>query len=90
MFGRLSDLKQLQKLYSAEKYILGVNTLNKHVHIILRKDSDEMDQLKSAFQAEIINVLVELYKSRDVSKSTLVHSQTMLDKEPQQMRTEII
>ena len=57
---RLNDLKQLQDLYAGEKYILGVDAVDKRIHIILRKDSDENEQLKSGFQAEVINVLAEL------------------------------
>ena len=67
IFYRLNDLKQLQELYAGEKYILGVDAVNKRIHIILRKDSDENEQLKSGFQAEVINVLAELRNQLQVS-----------------------
>ena len=67
IINRLNDLKEMKRLFAGEKYILGLNAANKQIHIILKDDSDEIDQLKAAFQAEIINVLVELHKTETVS-----------------------
>ena len=62
IFSSLTDLKQLASLYSEEKYLLGINLQTGNIHIILRKDSNIVEQLRSAFQAEVINVLAEKYK----------------------------
>jgi len=62
IFSSLTDLKQLASLYSEEKYLLGINLQTGYIHIILRKDSNIVEQLRSAFQAEVINVLAEKYK----------------------------
>ncbi|XP_067933462.1 RUS family member 1-like [Watersipora subatra] len=70
---RLDDLAQLQHLYSVEKYILGLNTVSRKIHIVLRRDSTEIDQLMAAFQAEVINVLTQMQQNGVVGVGSIDH-----------------
>lgn len=58
---RLNELKLLGDVYSEEKYVLGVNLKSRQIHITLRNDSDIYEHIQAAFQAEVINVLAQMY-----------------------------
>ncbi|KAF6022712.1 hypothetical protein EB796_018988 [Bugula neritina] len=75
----LGSLASLKDLYDDEKYILGVNNETKKIHIILRHDSNVADQLKAAFQAEIINVLSDLRNSGQAGQQTRVSGNVIAD-----------
>lgn len=71
MCYRLNDLHLLRDVYADEKYILGVNLMSRQLRVVLRRDSDVMEQLQAAFQAEVINILAEQYSLSQVPSPLL-------------------